>query len=143
MKSGSKRPIAIWIALGILPIYILLLALGLFFPTDRSVLDTPDVADVVADFVEVGAVIITLFIAFLALAMRKKWGRWFVLAPLVFIIGVLIWGEFFSGQVVESSEERIYLLLGACVGLAPLLIVFLLVSFGSAVKNYFAASAKS
>ena len=42
---ASSRPDSIWIALGILTVYIPLLTLGIFVPYERSVLDEMELAD--------------------------------------------------------------------------------------------------
>jgi len=143
MKSAPNRPVAVWIALGILLTYIPLLVVVLILSSSKSVLDARDVGDLVVDIAEAATVILLLMIAFWALAIRRQWGRWFVLSTLTYIVGLLIWGRLFSSELlVESPEDKSDLLVGACVGLSPLLLVVLLVSFGSNVKNYFAATAE-
>jgi hypothetical protein len=142
MKANSQRPLAVWIALGILIVYVPLLFLGVVFLPDESVLDERDFADLIIDTAEVGAVSLSLIIAFWALATRRQWGRWFVAAALPYIIGVSLWGQLFSPDV-DVNEEIEVLLLGAIVLLSPLVIIILLVSVGSRVKSYFSMSEQS
>jgi hypothetical protein len=102
----------------------------------ESVLDHVDFADDLIGLAEVAAVYISLTVAIWALAVRKQWGRWFVAAPIAYLVGTLLWGHFFFPD--EDPEDKMNILLGASVGLSPFVIVILLVSFGEGVKNYFA-----
>lgn len=134
--SETSRPFAAWLALGILVFYIPFLVIINFLPSE-SVLDSVDVTEDVVGMFEFAAVIISLVVAIWALAIRKQWGRWFVAASFAYMVGTLLWGHFFLD---EDPEDKLNILLGATLGLAPLVIVILLVSFGAGVKNYFAES---
>lgn len=133
----TLRPLAVWLALVVLVLYIPFWVLINLLPSE-SVLDNDDMADDVVGIAEFAAVTISLAIAIWALAMRKQWGRWFVAAPIAYLIGTLLWGHVF---VDDDADYKMDILLGASVGLSPLVIVILLVSFGENAKNYFSTSA--
>jgi hypothetical protein len=141
MKPLPKRPIAVWIALGILLLYIPLLLFGLIGPPDESVLNTRETEDLISDIALGAGILVSLLIAFWALTYRKQWGRWFILGPIAFFSGETLYEELFVPEIVsENIEDKMVFLVALCAGLIPLVIVFLLVSFGSRVKNYFALS---
>jgi len=125
-KITTKRPVAVWLALGILVFYIPFSLVIIVLPSE-SVLDQVDFADDLIGLAEVAAVYISLAVAIWALAMRKQWSRLFVAVPLTYLVGTVLWGHFF---VDEDPEDKMNILLGASVGLSPLVIVILLVSFG-------------
>ena len=131
----DRRPFAVWLALWILVLYIPFWVLINFLPSE-SVLDNVDMADDVVGIAEFAVVVISLAVAIGALAMRKQWGRWFVAAPTAYFVGTLLWGHFVF--VDEGPDYKMGILLAASIGLSPLVIVVLLVSFGEGVKNYFA-----
>ena len=136
-RPTTQRPIAVWIALVILVIYIPLLFIGLVLPSE-SVLDEREVTDVIFDSVESAPVLLSLTVALWATFTRRRWARWLVAAALVYILGVLIFGEIFYPESPEQFPEgRIDLLIGATIGLSPLVLVGLLLSFGAEVRSYF------
>jgi hypothetical protein len=135
----TRRPFAVWLALAILIFYIPFSLLMLFLPSE-SVLDQIDLTEDLIGLAEVAAAYISLVVAVWALAIRKHWGRWFVAIPIAYLIGTLLWGHFVF--VDEDPEDKMNILLGASVGLLPLVIVVLLVSFGEGVKKYFAERPK-
>jgi hypothetical protein len=144
-KLTTRRPIAVWIALGILLLYVPIFLLGIFSSSDRkSVSGEREFSDVVVYAILWASVIISLVIAFWAIAVRKQWGRWFVAAHIAYITGFLIWGHLTVPELVaEDSYDRTKILLGAIIWFSPLLIVILLVSFGANVKQYFSSSVAS
>lgn len=89
----------------------------------------------VIDTIEGAVVIVSLAVAFWALATRRQWGRWFVAGTLAYIIGTLLWIGMIDSEI--DAENMSSLMLGASVALSPLLLVVLLVSFGESVKPYF------
>jgi hypothetical protein len=133
-RITTKRPFAVWLALGILVFYIPFSLLMLFLPSE-SVLDQIDLSEDLVGLAEVAAVYISLAVAIWALSIGKQWGRWFVAAPVAYIVGTLLWGHFI--YIDEDPEDKMNVLLGASVGLSPLVLVVLLVSFGEGVKKYF------
>jgi uncharacterized membrane protein (DUF485 family) len=89
--SRARRPFAVWLALGILVFYIPFSFLMIFWPSE-SVLDRPDFADDLVGLAEIAAVLISLAIAIWAFAVRKQWGRWFVAAPVAYLVGTVVVG---------------------------------------------------
>jgi hypothetical protein len=136
-RHKTQRPIAVLIALAITLLYMPFLLL-LFLGPNESVLDEGEVVDSVIDAVEMAVIIVSLAIAFGAIATRRQWGRWFVAAPIAYLVGALMWVNIFFVDV--SPDDKMSLLIGACFFLSPLIIVVLLVSFGGSVKEYFATS---
>ena len=138
--SPARRPHSVWLALWILVLYIPFWILINFLPSE-SVLDNVDWAADPIGIAEVAAVTISLVVAICTLLKRKRWGRWFVAAPVAYIVGTLLWGHFYF--VDEDPDYKMGILLAASVGLSPLIIVILLVSFGEGVKNHFSTSVAS
>lgn len=139
-KAKTHRPASVWIALVILILYIPLLTFGFFVPFERSVLDEMDLVDEMIGHAQSAAVIASLVVAFFATFKRKRWGRWFLLAPLFYIVGSLGFQEiFYPEPTLYDAEDRDALWLGFTVGLAPMLLTFVLVSVGDSVREYFEA----
>ncbi len=144
-RLTTPRPFAVWIALGILFLYIPIFLLPVLFPWNSySVLDEREFSDVVIDTIELALVIISLVVAFWTIAVRKQWGRWFVAAFIAYFTGREIWDHLILPELlIEEPYDKTDILLGTTVGLAPLLVVILLVSFGANVKKYFSTSDES
>lgn len=136
MNPSLKRPASVWIALVVLALYIFLFLFGLIVgPPDPSVLDTPPTDELIIGIAENVAMTISLAIALWALATRRQWGRWFVAGMIAYVFGVTAYEHFFLPELDASGQND--LLLHLSIGLTPLLLVVLLVSFGEGVKKYF------
>lgn len=137
MNTTTSRPIAVWVGLAILSAYIpFLFVIYLLLPRE-SVLDQPELTELAIAWVELFFWVLSLSISIWAIATRRSWGRLFVAIPPLYIIGNLAYSQlFFEWDPVEKADT----LLGAIVGLSPLFLVILLVSFGSDVRNYVADS---
>lgn len=137
MNTTTSRPTAVWIGLAILIGYIPLSFIGIVISRSESVLDETDLADVIIDIAEMSFAGLSLIVAFWALATRRLWGRWLIALPLAYIIGILAYGLLF---LELDSVDKENVLIGALMGLSPLVLVILLVSVGSNVKTYFSRS---
>lgn len=140
-RLTTRRPVTIWVALGVLAIYIALLILGSYFPFERSVLDQMEPADEIRFQLENLVILASFVAAFVAIWKRKRWGRWFLIAPIVYLVGSIGFEELFyvdpNAGDPEYSEEALIVL---AILLAFPLISFLLVSVGDSAKAYFSLS---
>lgn len=142
MTSQSKkqviatRPLAVWFALAIIILYFLLFIIVMFIgPPDQSILDQPEFIDQVIGVVETLAIEISLGLAIWALATRRLWGRWFIIAPVGYILGTIGYGLLvYPDPDPVIQQERIFI---AVLGFSPLAFATLLVSFGERNKEYF------
>ena len=140
MNPTKTRPTAVWIALAILMVYIPLIFIVIVASQSESVLDGSDFTDLIIGIAEVAIVVISLMFAIWALATRRQWGRWFIALPLAYLIGTLAYTLSFSAMDPVDREDT---MIGAVVGLTPLVLVIFLVSVGSKVKNYFGSAERS
>jgi hypothetical protein len=113
-----------------------MIVLSVVGPPDPSVLDEPEFGDWLIDVVEAIITTGSLVVGFWALAARRQWGRWFVAAPLIYIIGTLGYALIvFPDPDPFADQETIVLW---TITLSPLLFVIILTSFGESVRDYFA-----
>lgn len=134
MSENISRPTAVRIGLAILIAYIPLFLLGIVVSRGESVLDETEFSDLIIGIVETSFVVLSLIIAFWALATRRLWGRWLIALPLVYMIATLAYNLLlFESNAVEKED----VLIGSFIGLSPLVLVILLVSVGSNVRTYF------
>ncbi|MBK9155721.1 MAG: hypothetical protein IPM25_16190 [Chloracidobacterium sp.] len=134
MNPTRSRPTAVWIGLAILMAYIPLLIISMLASPSESVLDETDLADQIIEIIEFSFVVLSLTVAFWALATRRQWGRWLIALPLAYMLGTLAYGLLFLEFNPVDKED---LLIGAALGSSPLVLVIFLVSVGSKVKTYF------
>lgn len=140
MNMTTSRPTALWIGLGMLIAYIPLSFIAIMISRSESVLVETGPVDVVIDIAEMSFVGLSLIVASWALATRRLWGRWLIALPLAYLIGIVAYDILFFESEYADKEN---LLIGALMGLSPLVAVILLVSVGSTVKTYFSSSGPS